>query len=124
MADNPADPHVVAVLHQMSPYAPGLAGAILSMAVGEKLTFRGRALAGIVGLTCVFWVAPFLSALTAIYWPAPTLPVAALNFIGFVTGVFGFTIMAGAMQALAKYVGDPLRLVKFQFGPFTVGGGQ
>lgn len=112
MADNPGEPHLVAVLTKLAPLAPGAAGAVLSLAFGERLTVRGKALSVGVGLACACWLAPALvwtlSKLSP--WGAP--PAEVGQAVGFLTGLFGMIVLAGLAPWLAKVAGDPLALLK------------
>lgn len=46
------------LLRHFTPYAPIVAGAVMSMAFGERLTIRGKVLSAVVGLGAAFWIAP------------------------------------------------------------------
>lgn len=105
----------------LAPYAPGFAGAVFSMAFGEKLTLRGKVLSALVGLASAWWIAPFLCAVLDLWWPGAGLPIEAPPLIGFSCGVFGMIVLAGLAQALAKYSKDPLSLVRIQFGGASIG---
>ncbi len=124
MADSIVEPGgAAALVKQLAPYAPGIAGAIISMAWGENLTLRGKALAAVVGVCAVLWVAPLLTAVATLAWPWGEFPKAGSEFVGFVTGVFGFVVLSGLAQAFARYASDPLRLVKIHLGGVTITGG-
>lgn len=107
----------------IAPYAPGLAGAVFSMAFGEKLTLRGKLLSAGVGVASAWWLAPFIcDVIDWLWWPGDGVPVTVANLIGFICGLFGMIVLAGLAQALARYSKDPLSLVRIQIGGATIGG--
>lgn len=124
MADTPPPSGALAdFLRLVGPYVPGIAGAVLSMAFGDKLTFRGRLLSLLAGLAAVLWIAPLLVVLAEHLWPLDgALPLQAVACISFLTGTFGMVVLSGFAQALAKYSRDPFGLVKFKAGGLTIGG--
>lgn len=124
MADNTGDPHLVAVLSKLAPMTPGVAGAVLSLAFGEKLTVRGKALSVMGGLFCALWIAPALIAIASALWPWGKFPSELGNAITFLTGLLGMIALAGLAQAVGKYAGDPLKLIKFEVGGLRIGGGE
>lgn len=124
MADNTGDPNLLAVLSKLAPMTPGVAGAVLSLAFGEKLTVKGKAISVGGGLACALWVAPALVALAAALWPWGKFPLELGNAITFLTGLLGMIALAGLAQAVAKYAGDPLKLIKFEVGGLRIGGGE
>lgn len=68
MADTPPPSGALGDLVRLiAPYVPGFAGAILSMAFGEKLTIRGKLLSVAAGLASVLWVAPAMVAIAGIW---------------------------------------------------------
>lgn len=112
MADTPGEPHLLAVLSKLAPLAPGVAGAVLSMAFGEKLTVRGKGLSVCIGLACALWLAPALMALLSAIWPWGKIPVEMAQAVTFLTGLFGMVVLAGLAPWLGKVAGDPLSLLK------------
>lgn len=125
MADNPpgGPAGFLDLLKALAPYAPGLAGAVFSMAFGEKLTIRGKLLSAAVGVASAWWLAPFVcDVIDWMWWPGDGVPLTVANLIGFICGLFGMILLAGLAQALAKYSKDPLSLVRIQFGGTTIGG--
>jgi hypothetical protein len=124
MADNSGDPHLLAALGKLTPYMPGVAGAVLSLAFGEKLTVRGKALSVLGGFFCALWLAPALVAGVGALWPWGKLPGEFVNAFAFLTGLLGMIALAGLAQAVAKYAGDPLKLIKFEVGGLRIGGGE
>ncbi|MET3665890.1 hypothetical protein [Caulobacter sp. 1776] len=122
MADNTGDPHLVAVLSKLAPMTPGVAGAVLSLAFGEKLTIKGKAFSVVGGFLSALWIAPALVAGVASVWPWGKLPGEFGSAFSFLTGLFGMIALAGLAQAVAKYAGDPLKLIKFEVGGLRIGG--
>lgn len=110
-------------VRHMAPYAPIVAGAMLSMAFGERLTIRGKLLSAVVGLVAAFYVTPALCDVAALFWPAEVLPTSIVAVIGLACGAFGMVVLAGLAQALAKYSRDPLKLVRIQIGNTIITGG-
>ena len=125
MADTPPPSGaLVDFVRAIGPYVPGIAGAILSMAFGEKLTIRGKLLSVTVGMAAVLFVAPALVTVGGHFWPGGgPLPVQMVGFIGFVAGTFGMVLLSGLAQALARYSRDPLSLVRVQIGGVIITGG-
>ncbi|KQV66651.1 hypothetical protein [Caulobacter sp. Root343] len=124
MADNTGDPHLLAVLSKLAPMTPGVAGAVLSLAFGEKLTVRGKTISVVIGLASALWIAPAVIAVLAVLWPWGKFPVELGNAITFLTGLLGMIALAGFAQAVGKYAGDPLKLIKFEVGGLRIGGGE
>lgn len=123
MADPAPPPGVlIDLLKALTPYAPGFAGAVFSMAFGEKLTIRGKLLSAAAGVAAAWWVAPFLCDVIDLWWPGSGVPRSLANLVGFASGVFGMILLAGLAQALARYARDPLSLVRVQIGGFSFGG--
>lgn len=122
MADNSGDPTLVAALSKLAPMAPGVAGAVLSLAFGEKLTVRGKAVSVLIGLAAALWIAPFMIVVLGALWPWGKFPSEASNAITFLTGLLGMIALAGLAQAVGKYAGDPLKLIKFEAGGLRIGG--
>jgi hypothetical protein len=125
MADTPTPSEALAdFVRLIGPYVPGIAGALLGMAFGEKLTLRGRLVAMGAGVASVLWVAPGVVVLIEHFgFGGRSLPVQLVVFIGFVTGTFGMVLLSGLAQALARYSRDPLSLVRIQVGGVTITGG-
>lgn len=111
------------LLRHFTPYAPIVAGAVMSMAFGERLTIRGKVLSAVVGLGAAFWIAPALCDVAALFWPGDALPTSIVAVIGLACGAFGMVILAGLAQALARYAKDPLSLVRVQIGGVIITAG-
>ena len=125
MADNTgSDPQLLALLGKVAPMTPGVAGAVLSLAFGEKLTLRGKLLSVIIGLASALWIAPAILAVAGALWPWGKFPGELGNAVTFLTGLLGMIALAGFAQAVGKYAGDPLKLIKFEVGGLRIGGAQ
>lgn len=118
MADNPmGEPQVAAVLGKIAAYAPGIGGAILSMAFTEGMKPWEKAMGVGIGLAMAFWFAPGFLALDAIWWPAlaksPQYPQ-ILSMTGAFFALFGMT--------LATFVRRLLTTLKIQLdlGPLKI----
>ena len=118
------DPQLAAVAKGLIPFAPGAAGALLSLAVAENLTIRGKLVSGFGGLASAIFVAPALCVLADPFLPGQGIPLPVANLVGFLCGTFGMIILAGLAKALAAYSSDPLKLVKVDLGAVKIGGGQ
>jgi len=112
MADTPGEPHLLAVLSKLAPLTPGIAGAVLSMAFGEKLNVRGKTISVCIGLACALWLAPALIALLGAVWPWGKIPTEMAQAITFLSGLFGMIVLAGLAPWLGKMAGNPLALLK------------
>lgn len=124
MADTPTPGGGFAeAIRHLAPYAPVFAGAVLSMAFGERLTIRGKLLSAGVGLATALWVAPFACDLIDLFWPGDGLPTSVVAVVGFAAGAFGMIMLSGLAQALARYSRDPLSLVRVQIGGVIITGG-
>lgn len=126
MAETP-QPHgpLVDVARALAPFAPGVAGAVLGMMFAEGLTVRGKVLALVTGMASVIWIWPAALRLLShyLFGGAEVWPELA-GALGFIIGTFGMALLSGLAQAVAKYSRDPLKLVKIQAGPVTIGGGS
>ena len=116
MADHPGDTHVAFVLKHLMPCAPGFAGAVLSLAFVERLTFRGRVLAVGVGLASAVFLAPALADLADLFWPGE-LPKSVRTGLEFLTGLMAMGCLPKFLEFLQRFAGDPLRMLKVSIGP-------
>lgn len=117
------DPTLVDLLKSLAVYAPGLAGAVFSMAWGQNLTIRGKLLSGAVGVASAVYLAPLICDLIDwTVWPGEGVPTNLTTAVGFCCGLFGMILLAGLAEALAKYSKDPLSLVRIQIGGTTISG--
>ncbi|MDR7231411.1 putative membrane protein [Caulobacter sp. BE264] len=121
MADNSGDPQLMTLLGKLAPMTPGVAGAVLSLAFGEKLTVRGKTLSVVIGLAAALWIAPAIVAVSSALWPWGRFPMELGSAVTFLTGLLGMIALAGLAQAVGKYSGDPLKLIKFEVGGFRIG---
>lgn len=113
-----------AFLKSILPYLPGVGGAAVSMAFGEGLTVRGKALSVICGLVSALWIAPGLAVVLSLWWPGNVVPGEMLAFVGFVCGLFGMTAFAGLMKFVARWAQNPFGMVKLKIGPLDIDGGR
>lgn len=119
MSDQAPGPNLMAFLKGALPYLPGLAGAALSMAFGERLGVRGKALSLIVGVATALFVAPGFAAMISLVWPGGSIPQEVLSLIGFSSGLFGMTICAGLIEWVPKWMAK----LKVKLGPLSIEGG-
>lgn len=120
MADHPGEPQLLAALNKLLPYAPGVAGAVAGMAYGEKLKPQGKAITLGVGMLSAWLCGPVIFDIGRAVAPA-FFPLSAAPLLGFMAGFFGMALFGGLYQAVAKYAGDPLRIIKFEAGGLKVG---
>ena len=112
MADNiPGEPQVAAVLAKLGAFAPGFAGAVLSLAFVEALSRRGRILAVLVGCLSAMFLAPALCEIADLFWPE-ALPSAIRAAILFLTGLCAMGCLPQLLRWLQRLAGDPLSLLK------------
>lgn len=123
MADTPGEPHLLAVLSKLAPYAPGLAGAFAGMVYGERLKPQGKLLNLMIGAGSALLGGPVIYDIGHAIAPA-FFPPSSIALLGFVAGFFGMALFGGLYQAVAKYAGDPLKIIKFEAGGLKVGGGD
>lgn len=120
MADNTGGPDIVAAVTKLTPYLPGVAGAVLSMAFGEGLKWQGKALTFFVGLVVAFLLPPVIVEVGRAVAPV-FFPPSMMALLGFTCGFFGMALFGGLYRAVGKYAGDPLKIIKIQVGPVSIG---
>jgi hypothetical protein len=118
------DPQLAAIAKAILPLGPGAAGALLSLALAEQLTVRGKLLSALGGLAAAAFVAPAVTLMLNPFIPGESVPLAVANLVGFLSGTFGMIVLTGLAKALALYSSDPLKLVKVDLGAVKIGGGQ
>lgn len=117
MADAPLnEPAIASALAKLAAFAPGFAGAVLSLAFVETLTIRGRIVAVLVGLLSAMFLAPAICSLLDLFWPGD-LPMTVTNAILFLTGLCAMGCLPKLLSWLEKLAGDPLSLLKVKVGP-------
>lgn len=117
MADHPmGEPQIAVLIAKAVAFAPGFAGAVLSLAFVEALTVRGRIVAVATGIVSAAFIAPFLVDLADLIWPGP-IPQSASAAISCMTGVAAIGILPPFLGWLKRLAGDPLSLLKVRFGP-------
>ena len=115
MADNPmGEPQVAAALGKLVSYAPGIGGAILSMAFTEGMKPWEKAVGVAVGLAMAFWVAPGALIFLGHWWPREVSQPQVISMAGAMFGLLGMT---GA-TALKRIV-TTLR-IQFALGPLKI----
>lgn len=122
MADQTPEPQLLAGLKILTPYLPGIAGAVLALAFLEKLTPRGRIVAVAVGLAAASFLGPALSAIADLFWPG-ALPGSVDGGIKFLVGLLGMGCLPPFLGWMRRVAGDPLNLLKIQIGPGGVTAG-
>lgn len=120
MADHPGEPSLMAVISKITPFLPGVAGAIMAAAHGEKLKWHGKLLNFGLGLASAFLGAPVIMDIGRPIAPA-FFPASMATLLGFVCGYFGMAAFSGFYVAVAKYTRDPLKIIKVQLGPVSIG---
>lgn len=110
------------LVRAIAPFAPVFAGAVLSMAFGERLTIRGKLLSAAGGVAAAWYIAPVICEVIDLFWPGDGLPTSVTALVGFACAAFGMIVLSGLAQALARYSRDPLSLVRVKFGPVEIGG--
>lgn len=117
MADSPlTEPALASALAKVAAFAPGFAGAVLSLAFVETLTIRGRIVAVLVGLLSAMFLAPAICSLLDLFWPGD-LPGTVSKAILFLTGLCAMGCLPKLLRWLEKLAGDPLSLLKVKVGP-------
>lgn len=107
----------------VGPFVPGVAGSVLGMMFAEGLTVRGKLLSLMTGLACVFWLWPAVVVVIEHYlFDGQPMWKELAGCLALLIGVFGMVVLSGLAHALAKYSRDPLKLVRIQAGPLTIGG--
>lgn len=117
MADQlSGEPQVTAALAKLASFAPGFAGAVLSLAFVENLSVRGRVVCVAVGLACAAFIAPAAADMLALAWPG-AMPNSVRSAIQFLVALSGMGLIPPLLAWLKKVAGDPLSLLKVRIGP-------
>lgn len=117
MADHfQGEPQVAAVMAKFATFAPGFAGAVLSLAFVDRLSARGRFLTVVVGLACAAFVAPALADVAGLFWPGE-MPRSVKGAIEFLTALCAMGCIPPLLDWLRRVAGDPLSLLKVRIGP-------
>lgn len=114
---------VVSLVAKAIPYAPGFAGAVLSLAFVENLTIRGRIVAVAVGLGTAMYLGPALAAVADLVWPGE-MPIRVQRGIEFLTALSAMGCLPPLLAWIKRVAGDPLSLLKVRIGPPAPPGGQ
>lgn len=115
MAEPHSDPALVGALKHLAPFMPGVAGAILSLTWGERLTPRQKLAALGVGLAMAFWAAPAFLVVIGRWTPDLARSPSVISLAGLAFGLFGMTL-ATAMQRVIAHV-----RVSLELGPLKIG---
>lgn len=110
------DPPLAAAAAKLLTFAPGFAGAVLSLAFVENLTLRGRVVTVVVGLAAAAFIAPAASDLADLAWP-DAMPPSIRSAIQFLVALCAMGCIPPLLGWLRKVAGDPLSLLKVRFGP-------
>ena len=122
MAENPmGEPQLAAFVAKAVAFAPGFAGAVLSLAFVENLTVRGRVVAVLVGLAAALFLAPAIAAGLGLIWPG-ALPAEVDRAVLFLTAISAMGVLPPLLGWLRRLAGDPLSLLKVRVGPVSEGG--
>lgn len=123
MAEHPmGDAQVAALVGKAVAFAPGFAGAVLSLAFVEQLTIRGRIVAVLVGLASAMFLAPGLVDAVDLIWPGQ-IPATVARMVQFLVSISAMGVLPPLLGWLKKVAGDPLSLLKVRFGPAASGEG-
>ena len=114
------EPHaassVVTLMAKAIPYAPGFAGAVLSLAFVENLTIRGRVVCVAVGLGTAVYLGPAFAAIADLVWPGD-MPIRVQRGIEFLTALSAMGCLPPLLAYIKRVAGDPLSLLKVRIGP-------
>lgn len=112
MSDNlHLDPGIAAAVAKAAAFAPGFAGAVVSLAFVGQLTARGRILAVGVGFISAAFMGPGLAALADLAWPG-VLPEEVRGTIIFFVGLCAMGCLPKLLEWAKRKAGDPLSLMK------------
>lgn len=109
------EPQLAALLAKAATFAPGFAGAVLSLAFVEKLTMRGRMVTVLVGIAAAAFLAPALADGVDLFWPGD-MPRSVRSAIQFVVGLCAMGCIPPLLGYLKKVASDPFSLVKARIG--------
>lgn len=115
MAEPHQDPALVNLLKQVAPYMPGVAGAVLSLAWGEKLSPRQKLFGIGIGFVMAVWVGPAFLVLIGLRWPDLAKSSQVVLATGLLFGLFGMTLASAAQRLITA------ARIKFQMGPIEIG---
>ncbi len=111
-----SEPQVAALIGKAMAFAPGFAGAVLSLAFVESLTRRGRVVAVLVGLGAAGFIAPGLASALDLAWPG-NLPAPVERMVMFLTALCAMGVLPPLLGWAKRVAGDPLSLLKVRIGP-------
>ena len=124
MNDQAPGPNLAAFLKAVWPYVPGIAGAVLSMAIAEQLTLKGKLISLACGLAASIWLAPMAGAVLALVWPGGEVGPHVLGGLGLVCGLSGMALFTGLVHFAGRFGSNPFGMLKIKFGPVDIDGGR
>lgn len=117
MADDAGSPQIVAAIKTIAPLAPGIAGAIMSMA--WEVQIGGRSLTGLskllslgVGLCGAMWAAPAMVAVLGQVWPWKPMPAEIGAAITLFWGLFGIIVVVTVAGVLPGEIARRLKMIR------------
>lgn len=124
MTEPAPGPNLAAAVKAVWPYLPGVAGAVLSMAIAEKLPLRRKLISLACGLAAAIWLAPLIAALIGVFWPAGAQNEAVLAGLGLICGLSGMALFVGLTEFAGTFGRNPLAMFKVKAGPVDIDGGR
>lgn len=124
MNDQAPGPNLAAFLKALWPYLPGVAGAVLSMMVAEKLTLKGKLISLACGLAAAVWLAPMAAAILGLFWPAMATDPRTIAFLGLLCGLCGMALFTGLVHFAGTFGRNPLASLKIKLGPVDIDGSR
>lgn len=124
MNDQAPGPNLAATLKMLWPYLPGVAGAVLSMAIAEKLSMKGKVLSLACGIAASVWLAPMAAAMLGLIWPAGAVSAHVLGGLGLLCGLSGMALFTGLIEFAGRFGRNPLGMLKVKLGPVDIDGSR
>lgn len=124
MNDQAPGPNLAAFLKAVWPYVPGIAGAVLSMMVAEKLTLKGKLISLACGLAASVWLAPMAAEVLALVWPGGEVGPGWMGGLGLLCGLSGMALFTGLVHFAGTFGRNPLAALKIKFGPVDIDGSR
>lgn len=124
MNDQAPGPNLAAFLKALWPYLPGVAGAVLSMMVAEKLTLKGKLISLACGLAASVWLAPMAAAFLGLVWPGAATHEGVVGGLGLLCGLSGMALFTGLVHFAGQFGRNPLAALKIKLGPVDIDGSR
>lgn len=124
MNDQAPGPNLAATLKMLWPYLPGVAGAVLSMMVAEKLDLKGKLVSLACGLAASVWLAPMAAAMLGLVWPALATDPRTIAFLGLLCGLCGMALFTGLIAFAGTFGKNPFGMLKVKLGPVDIDGSR